>query len=162
MNKRDFSLVMQAYSDIATVKTPPTRGKNCLDLLATNIETNNIAVEILSPLQNEQGTMSDHNIVFASYMLSKKRKTNWRKYTARKKTDAGKVAFNKLLLEQTWDAVYNAPDPSSKATAFEQIVGGIFNECFPLRTYRVRSDDPPWMTHGIRKRIDQRLSLIHI
>ena len=30
------------------------------------------------------------------------------------------------------------------------------DECFPMVTTRIRSDDPPWMTNGIRKKIDQR------
>ena len=30
------------------------------------------------------------------------------------------------------------------------------DECFPIRTYRVRDDNPPWMTHGILDKIDKR------
>ena len=29
-------------------------------------------------------------------------------------------------------------------------------ECFPITNYRVRSDDPPWMTHGIKDKIENR------
>ena len=30
------------------------------------------------------------------------------------------------------------------------------DDCFPLRTYRIKADDPPWMTHGLRKMIERR------
>ena len=49
MNRHDFGAVMQAYLDIVTVDTPPTR----VDLFAINIEGNRMAVEIFPPLQNE-------------------------------------------------------------------------------------------------------------
>ena len=62
---------------------------------------------------------------------------------------------NYLLNKTGTKEVYNAECATSKAVAFEWIVGGIFNECFPLKTYRIRSDDSPWITHGIRKKIEQ-------
>ena len=38
----------------------------------------------------------------------------------------------------------------------DRILGEHMDEFFPLVTYRVRSDDPPWMTHGLRDKIEKR------
>ena len=46
-----------------------------------------------------------------------------------------------------------------QASWLDQVLTTAMNEYFPLKTYRVRSDDPPWMTHGLRKKIEQRKSV---
>ena len=32
----------------------------------------------------------------------------------------------------------------------------LMDECFPLRTRRVKESDPPWITHSIRKLVKKR------
>ena len=162
MNRRDFSLLTAAYPDLCTVCTAPTRGTQCLDLLATNIEAHRIDLEVCPPLETENGERkSDYNIIFSSYAIPKKCKTAWCTYQARERTDEGKKLFSKLLLEQNWSEIYSACDPSKMVASLNTKIEEIMSTCFPLKTYRVRESDPPWMTHGLRKKISQRKEIYY-
>ena len=91
MNRRNFDTITNAYNDMTTIKTDPTRGTAHLDLLASNIEEHTCGNEIYAPLETEEGIKSDHSIIMTSYMLPKKCLQKWKKYQAREKTDAGKA-----------------------------------------------------------------------
>ena len=41
----------------------------------------------------------------------------------------------------------------------DRCLGEALDECFPIVTTRRRPNDLPWMTKGIRKKIDQRKSI---
>ena len=55
MNKRNFSDLTQSYPDIITLNTGPTRGNSNLDLIASNIEQDNVESAIYPPLESEDG-----------------------------------------------------------------------------------------------------------
>ena len=157
MNRRNFDAITGAFTDFEMVNTGPTRYGATLDLLITNIEAFSKGNQVLAPLETEDGTKkSDHCIISASYCLSKKKKTEWKTYKSREKTDAGKKKFTELLTSQDWQAVLDCVTSSLKAEKLDEILAGLMDECFPLKSHRVRADNPPWMTHGILKRIDQR------
>ena len=99
---------------------------------------------------------SDHGIVRAVYSLQIKRHVKWINYYAREKTDKGKELFKQRLFLQNWEEIYTQTDPSIAAKELDSILGGIMDECFPLKKYRKKASDPPWMTHGLRKKISQR------
>ena len=62
-------------------------------------------------------------------------------------------SFTEKLAKLDWGVVFSHTDVSSKVNALEGILIGLMDDCFPVRSFRVRSDDPPWMTHGIKKRL---------
>ena len=162
MNRRDFTSLCGAFPDIQTATTAPTRGANCLDLLATNIQDSEIGNNVFPPLETEDGLKkSDHNIVVSSYALGLKKQTSWIKYQAREKTDKGRNLFARLLVEQDWHSIYCATTSSETAAALDAILLELMDKCFPLRTYRVKSDNPPWMTHGILQMIDKRKNVFN-
>ena len=131
MNRRDFKTLTDAYNDITTINTDPTRGIARLDLLATNIENLSIGNDIFPPLETEEGQESDPSIVLSKYALSKKCVREWRKYQARKKTDEGVRLFDSLLTEQSWVSVYAAESTSRAAEELTEILEGLMNRCFP-------------------------------
>ena len=159
MNRRDFSAITQAFPDIIQSNTGPTRQNMKLDLIATNIEPSLKSSKIFAALETEDDKRSDHDIMCSTYVLSKRAHVEWIKYQARERTDEGRLRFSKLLASQDWAKLLQNKNSSEMASELGRVTDDLMNECFPIRTYRAKANDPPWITHGIRKRIDPRLEV---
>ena len=62
-NKRDINKTVKDYPDLRTVQTGPTRGNAVLDIIATSAHKELIEAETFPPVENEDGTPSDHRVV---------------------------------------------------------------------------------------------------
>ena len=60
-NRRDITKAYENYPDINLIDTPPTRGDAHLDLIATNIDINNVTLR--NPLSTPEGIESDHGVL---------------------------------------------------------------------------------------------------
>ena len=123
MNRRDFSLITRAFPDITTLQTNPTRHGIHLDLIATNLNDALSVCSIHPPLETDDGLLkSDHSIVYASYLISKRTRPKWTTHLAREKTDEGKALFHELLKEQDWSLVTESNNPSEMACQLDYIL----------------------------------------
>ena len=52
-------------------------------------------------------------------------------------------------------------DLDASATFFQDSLTFLFNECFPLRTVRLRSSDPPWLKPSLKILVDDRDKAFH-
>ena len=94
--------------------------------------------------------------MFSSYVINKKRKAKWTSYQARGKKGKRKENLNNALALQDWTAVLEAETSSQKARELDKILGRHMDASFPIKTFRKRSDDLPWITHGIRELVRKR------
>lgn len=126
-------------------------------MIATNIEQLSDSNEIFSPLETENGEKtSDHSIVLSTYRMGKSKKVEWVKYQARQKTDENCKLFGNALTAHDWTDVLNTETPSMAAVKLKNVLNELMDRFFPLKTYRVRAENPPWITHGILRMIDKR------
>ena len=54
--------------------------------------------------------------------------------------------MDKRLKEYNWAYVNNANDVDEAVCTISNVIGNMFNDCFPLIKVRVSSKDPPFMT----------------
>ena len=59
-------------------------------------------------------------------------------------TDSGMVLYGEWLALQDWNEVYSVQDPHKKAEVFLRTLMNKFYETFPLKTFKVNSEDRPW------------------
>ena len=57
------------FPDVRLEQTPPTRGTDKLDLVATNFEMADVTSCIRQPLETECGKKSDHLIIYTDVQL---------------------------------------------------------------------------------------------
>ena len=68
-NKRNFNQAIRDFRDLRTVSTGPTRGGATLDIIATNQHSNIVHASTLPPIENEEGTQSDHRVVLVKIRM---------------------------------------------------------------------------------------------
>ena len=60
--------------------------------------------------------------------------------------DHKKILFERKLQECDWSSVTDAQDVETASTFFYKIINNLMDECFPVKSVRLSSRDPPWMT----------------
>ena len=150
LNRRSLSGAVQAFPDIVQINNEPTRLNACLDVLLSNAE--GLSSMVWPPLATPEGVLSDHSCVVFSGAIPKAKDFTWVKKTTRKHTDKAARAFGATLAQTDWDGLL-PPDmgPDEMVRAFEDYTGKLVDDLFPLKTCRIRSNEAPWVTGGIRR-----------
>ena len=150
-NRRD---VIEGINDAETfsqVETGPTRGTGVLDIIYTNAGKNVEGAMVLPPLETETGIRSDHRCVCASLRFPPQMQFQWVvKYTRRRSRRADE-AFCRELGSLEWNDLLEAAGVDSKVAALEETIARLTEKHFPLIRSRKRSNEPPWITHRIRR-----------
>ena len=150
-NRRD---VIEGIGDAETfsqVVTGPTRGAGTLDIVYTNAGRFVEGAMVLPPLETGGGVRSDHRCVCASMRFPPQMKFQWVvKYTRRRSRRADE-AFCRELGSLEWNAVIDATGVDNKVAALEETIERLTEKHFPLIRARKRSNEPPWITHRIRR-----------
>ena len=138
------------YPDLRILESPPTRLTERLDLLVTNIESENdsrTTVTKQPPLETSDGRKSDHDALWMESTFPSTDRFKKSTYWSRPKTKAGLDKFDNWIKEEQWTGIIGEGDANIKADAFIGLIDRKMNECFPLKLNKVKSTD---------------LSLIHI
>jgi hypothetical protein len=130
-----------------------TRGRNLLDPIFTNAPD-------CYKCTNHQVLGSDHETVIATPLANiyKQQQAKQQKIVTR----GGKIADT---IEQIgnieWDDLINLNvPPQSKFDAFYDTLNAIQDTCHPLKTVKIKNDQP-WMTTHIKNLITERQKLFH-
>ena len=67
--------------------------------------------------------------------------------------------FCSLLQRQNWEDILETRSNDQSARMFTKVFMDSAQECMPVKTVRVRTDDAPWMTNEIRLLIKQRVKM---
>ena len=150
MNRRDIGPAFEAFSDIEVKNFEPTRGNACLDVVYGNFRQTNPVV--YPPLETLAGVPSDHACVVFNMLESKERNFVWVKKTARKHTEQAVEEFGQRFGAIEWNKhMSEAMLPDQLVEVYEGITSALVDELFPLKTVRIRSNEPPWITDGTRR-----------
>ena len=140
---------ISAHTQLKPVVHFPTRGVNTLDQIFVNF-----SCEIKAVVSPPLGS-SDHSLVFWKPSLCSKPVT--RKIKIRKFSTAAKVRFANLISGTDWMAALRSFKDLDACTSFlSTSLYYFFDLCFPIRTVRMRSNDPPWLKPSLKVLIDDR------
>ena len=155
-NKRDIKKATQDFPDIKPVHTPPTRGRNVLDIIATNANDLVVDCGVSEAIQSKDGVASDHKTVFCSLRMARVPEYVVEKYSYLHENQAGKNKFHDWMKKQSWQPVLEAVSPSDKVEALQALFREGESECFERKTRSKKSTEPPWITDEIRDWIRRR------
>ena len=152
----DFNHLHTRYSDISRMTgltalvESPTRGSNILDQIFSNVKTTK-PPSLLPPFGK-----SDHSVIL------------WRpsqphhpptiiKVKTHNMSERNKVKFHNLITSVDWTALVSSQsDLEQSSSLLLDSLSHAYNDCFPQRVVRMRSDDPPWMKPALKSLINVR------
>ena len=129
----------------------PTRGKNTLDKILTNMNKLYMAPTSLPALGN-----SDHSSVLWEPSSHQSTKEPTIPQYSRRFPDSGIREFGRWITQQTWQEVLEAEGTDNKCDIFYDMVWEKIDEIFPLKKRRTHPRDKPWMTNKIKALIAER------
>ena len=149
-NRRDISDCFESFPTIVRIAHGPTRGNAALDVCFTNRADSVKEVKICSPLEDGEGTQSDHAICFFKSVEDKVHEYKTRKFTLRKYSDWGEEEFGRLLGSTDWSCLLGK-EPDEAVCILNQKLTEYCDQCFPWIEHKTRSCDKPWITKRIRR-----------
>ena len=135
--------------NLRNVVKAPTRGKNTLDQILTNMFELYNDVQHLPPLGR-----SDHQYLLLQPKVKPKVKPYTRQIREMKPANV-KLLGHKLNLEE-WKSVFDAHCVDEKVRLFTATLVRHLDETLPVRTIRMHPTDKPWMTPRIKKELKAR------
>ena len=142
-NNHDVYEAIGDYPDIKILGSGPTRNNEVRQVF-------NCAA-----LTDEQGSRSDHRFIAYEAQLKHVHHFTWIKYKARLITDQGEAKLEKLMRETDWRKIEDLPT-EERIARFHQVLHKITNQCFPLKQYKLKSTDKPWIDEAVCDMIDKR------
>ena len=154
-NKKDISTFMSTFPEIKPLLTGPTRRGAALDEIYTNVQERLECQHIQQPLSKEDGTVSDHHIIAASFKLPRAIKSTSSTFTFRPITTEGVEKFGRLLAQFDW-ALLQRETSTESAVALNDTLQSFVSDCFPLKSRTVRSSDAPWLDKKTKKMLAKK------
>ena len=63
---------------------------------------------------------------------------------------SGLHEYGRWLIQQSWNEIYTLGSLNKKVELFQKILMVKFNSVFPIKEYKVSSDDKPWISKEIK------------
>ena len=110
----------------------------------------------LDPLDADdplRGKASDHRIPVAKpiNIIENKNARLGRIITFRPLTDTGFEKFQSWIRDETWYDVFSADTAHQKALKFQELLCSKVEQYFPEKSFKVNSDDQPWINFKLKK-----------
>ena len=152
-NNRDPSEAFDSVGGLDKIPSGPTRGAATLDVMYTNALgfLRGDAASTFPPLESEDGLVSDHKSVWAALRLKKERNFEWVRVKVRLRSEIREQAFKASLGSLDWGHLESL-GLDKAVNKFEETIGSLTDHHFPLKTFRRRSNEKPWITNRIRKK----------
>ena len=147
-NQMNLNLLCNCFNLRKVVKVP-TRGKNTLDQILTNMFELYNVVQHLPPLGH-----LDHQCLLLQPKVKPKVKPYTRQIREMKPANI-KLLGHKLNLEE-WKSVFDAHCVDEKVCLFTATLVRHLDETLPVRTIHMHPTDKPWMTPRIKKELKAR------
>ena len=152
--------ILDDHPDLAEVDHGPTREDRKIDRFLVNFPRSIDESDVLPPLDDGLGRVSDHKIAYfsATFPIPVVRKVS---YTYRHYTDTGATGFQAWIRNQDFADVFGADNVNSKLNLFLSRLEVGMNLFFPYKTTIKRASDPPWINPYIRHMIKKRRKIYH-
>ena len=129
----------------------PTRGKNILDKIITNVQKFYEPPVSLPALGN-----SDHlSVLWEPNTQPRTAEPTITQYS-RRFPDSKIREFGRWITQQDWHEVLEAEGTDKKCDLFHDMIWDKIDELFPLKKRRTHPNDKPWMNDKIKALIDER------
>ena len=149
LNKRDLGPAFRDFNDIVQLNYTPTRGNSCLDIMYSNVDSQES--KVWPPLETVDGTRSDHDCVVFSIKEERKKSFSWVRRPVRRLTDKGCRRFEKELAGIDWEnLLHESLGPDQMVVRFEEVMEKLTDRIFPVKHIKCRSDEKPWINQQIR------------
>ena len=160
-NELDLTPILNISSKLAQIVRKPTRVdpvtgvKKILDPVITTLEAFYQTPQCLPPLDadpDSNGKPSDHRIVTVRPVsaINTHCARSTRQISVRPISEPGLDKMRKWLQSEEWSHVYESESAHVKAEILQQMLLSKFHEFFPKKTYKISSDDQPWINHKIK------------
>ena len=165
-NHLNLSALMDEFPGFQPLNHLPTRENSILDQILTNKPSQVIDVTLHPPLDDDEGgNPSDHKIVGVRVREGNKNgpleeiNKKWKTVEARAMDRWRVQAFKQDLKRQDWTVVVRERDVNKKVELFTERINCLVEQHFPLKLFKKRNDDKPWMTLKIKRLINRRRRL---
>ena len=157
-NKYDLHECLDEHLHLSRLDTPPTRNGECLDEVFTNLAQHTTDIQKTTPLENDNGVHSDHDILIIQMSIPQQHESQWITFYARDLRKENKAAFMKEYSMTDWeDLIGEDQDVDSMTTKLHRVISRLTDHHFPLKKRKIRSTDDPWINDQIRHAIQRRM-----
>ena len=127
--------LLETYGLQQTI-TEPTRDESCLDNIFINFNINTVIAN------NINLHLSDHlgQVAYVETKINKNE--NFSKKSFRPITQQGLIEFYNYVETQSWDFINTNLDAITKFELFMDFIQGAYLQSFPIKTYKVKTNQP--------------------
>lgn len=154
-NKKNISQFTSTFPSLKPLRVGATRRGAYLDEIYTNIWERMGEKRIQMPLSKEDGTLSDHSVVAASFKLPRQPKSVPTTFSFRPITSEGIDKFRSLIVPYDWSQI-NLETPTLSAAALQTVLQDFISKSFPCKTRTVRNTDAPWLSRRTKELINRK------
>ena len=134
----------------------PTRGKRTLDLVLTNLQDH-----YETPTQRPPLGLSDHMSIEVQPKARIKSNSSTTTIQSRDMRPSKRLAMRTYLEWVDLDTILNSADScEDKTSLLEQIIKTGLDHVMPMRTRKVHSTEPPWITSSLKNLLQRRQSAL--
>jgi hypothetical protein len=111
----------------------------------------------INPNSSKTGKPSDHLVVVMEPITAtlQIQPRSYRTIESRPINFAGLKKYSHWIENCNWTDLYKCEDPNVKAQMFQNILLTKFQECFPIKIFKISCDDQPWISSEL-KEIDRK------
>ena len=154
-NKMDVSALTNNNLKLRQIVTKPTRKKEILDVLLTNLFPFYNSPIILPPVQPDipsQGVASDHSVPLCSPHTDPYNPParEYRTIISRPLPESKIRSFGQWLVDEQWEEIKTEPDPSQKVKVFEEKISKSLDYHFPKKITKFGVGNKPYMTSELK------------
>ena len=155
-NSMNISPVIIALPRTLQIVTKHTHNDKTLDIILTNLHQYYAVPVILPPVKPDEPMKhnnSDHKYAMA-VPLNIAASKNTREYntrTVRPTPETGRKAFGAWMLSEKWESVDKATNPTDMVKELRNVINQKVDKYFPVKIYKVSSQDLPYITDELKK-----------
>ena len=150
-NHRNITASLGDAEMLEPIITGPTRGRSKLDVIYTNVNDLILESQLLPPLRAKSGILSDHQCIYAAAEFPAAKSFKWEVKFTRKRSRKADEDFCRDIGAVDWSVVRNAEGVDAKVSTLERTIARMTDKHFPKIRSRWCSNEPPRITHRIRK-----------
>ena len=131
-------------------RKPSLRGDGVLDLIISDLDVIDGSNAVFPGLAADAGNTSDHKIATVSFLPPLPNKKTWTIMKKRYYSNGAAEKFKSSFLKFNWDILTSFVGVDEMVDAFHNRVDMLLEEFFPLRTSRVRVQEPAYFDESLK------------
>ena len=117
-----------------------------LDAVLSNFNENLTDKGVTEPIRSDDGTLTDHRTVFASFRMPRVPSYSLEKYSYRHLTEEGYLKFGRWIEAYDWTGLQAAQSANEATELLHKAFEDGVNQSYEHKTRKKKSCEPAWMT----------------